>query len=41
MTSWKWFENSIQVTPYLDVHINLLKSRRAIPLSSGKPDVRF
>jgi hypothetical protein len=27
--------------PYFDAHINLLKSRRVIPRSSGKPDLRF
>jgi len=32
---------SIRVTPCLDAHFNLLKSRRVIPRSSGKPDLRF
>jgi len=32
---------SIRGTPYIDAHINLLKSRRAIPRSSGKPDLSF
>jgi hypothetical protein len=32
---------SIRGTPYLDAHLNLLKSRRAIPRSSGKPYLGF
>jgi hypothetical protein len=32
---------SIRGTPCFDAHINLLKSERVIPHSSGKPDLGF